>query len=370
MRHVHVRALALGASVLALILSACTTGGGGPTPNATTVTAPGGGQAAATAATKSPTAEPGAKPASAVPSPVASAASPVAAPTAAAGSPAAGGAAGTGAKPTVRVGSTNFTEQVILAELYGQVLEANGYRVERKLNLGSREIVFPALESNQIDLYPEYLATMLAFVTKSDTKEQDPARALGQLNETLRPRGIAVLDFAQAVDTNAFVVTRATADKFQLKTMSDVARVSNQLVLGGPPECPKRVFCLQGLEGTYGWNVKEFKPLDASGPITVAALEGGQVDVALLFSTDAAITQKGFVLLEDDKQLQAADNVAPAVRTDLLQKAPADFRTLVNGVSAKLTTANLTDLNKQVGVDRKEPRDVASAFLKAQGLVR
>jgi osmoprotectant transport system substrate-binding protein len=272
-------------------------------------------------------------------------------------------------KPTVRVGSTNFSEQVILAELYAQLLEANGYQVERRLNLGTREIVFPALERGDIDMYPEYLATLLAFVTRGETKEADPTTARQQLQEALSPKGIAVLDFAPAVDTNAFVVTTETAAKHNLSKMSDLAPVAEQLVLGGPPECPQRPFCIPGLERVYGITFREFKPLDAGGPLTVAALEGNQIDVALLFSTDAVITQKGFVLLEDDKKLQAADNVAPVVREELLNQAPIDFATLLNGVSSKLTTEELTELNKQVGVDRQEPRDVAAAWLKAKGLV-
>ena len=277
----------------------------------------------------------------------------------------------TGGKATVRVGSTNFGEQVILAELYAQTLEANGYRIERRLNLGSREIVEPALESGQIDLYAEYLATMLAFVTKGEAKgSADPAATRAALQEALTPRGITVLDYAPAVDTNGLVVTRATADRYRLAKVSDLAPVGEQLVLGGPPECPQRPFCLPGYQETYGITFKDFRPLDTGGPITVAALEGSQIDVAVLFTTDAAIASRGLVLLADDRQLQLADNVAPVVRNDLLSKAGDDFRPLVNAVSARLTTEELTALNKQVGVDRKEPRDVAAAWLREKGFVK
>ena len=269
------------------------------------------------------------------------------------------------------MGSTNFSEQVILDELYGQVVEANGYRVERRLNLGNREIVAPALESGEIDMYPEYLATYLAFTTRSATLgTADAAATYRSLQEALRPKGITVLDYAPAVDTNAFAVTRATADRLGLSKMSDLAPVGDQLVLGGPPECPQRPFCLQGLETTYGIKFKDFRPLDPGGPLTVAALEGNQIDVALIFSTDAVIIQKGFVILEDDKKLQLADNVAPVVRDDLLNRTQPDFRESLNAVSAQLTTQELTELNKQVGVDRQEPRDVAAAWLRSKGLVR
>lgn len=282
----------------------------------------------------------------------------------------AGGAGGSG-KPAVRVGSTNFAEQVILAELYGQMLEANGYRVERRLNLGPREIVEPALESDQIDLYADYLATLLAFVSKGAEKgSADAATTRTALQTALQPKAITVLDYAPAVDTNGQVVTRATADRYRLAKMSDLAPVASTLVLGGPPECPERPFCLPGLKETYGLTFKDFKPLDAGGPLTVAALEGNQIDVAVMFTTDAAISSRGFVLLEDDKHLQLADNVAPLVRDSWLSRAAPDAREQLNKVSAQLTTAELTALNKQVGIDRQDPRPVATAWLKAKGLIK
>jgi len=277
-----------------------------------------------------------------------------------------------GARPTVRIGSTNFPEQVILGELYGQVLEASGYTVERRFNLGSREIVAPALESGQIDMYAEYMATYLTFLKKDEgmSASTDPAATYRTLQETLRGKNLTVLDYAPAVDTNGFVVTKETSDRQNLKKVSDLARLNNQLTLGGPPECPDRPFCLKGLEGTYGVRVKEFKALDAGGPLTVAALEGKQVDVAVLFTTDAAIQAKNFVLLDDDKRLQLADNVAPVVRNELLNRALADFGPAINGVTTRVTTEELTGLNRQVGLDRKEPRDVARDWLRAKGLVR
>jgi osmoprotectant transport system substrate-binding protein len=279
-------------------------------------------------------------------------------------------------KPHIRIGSTNFTEQTILAELYAQVLEANGYRVERRLNLGPREIVEPALESSQIDFYPDYMATLLAFVGKGSggasgpAASSDPAATLGTLQSVLQPKGVTTLDYAPAVDTNGYVLTKANADKYHATKLSDLAPVASQLVLGGPPECPERPFCQPGLRDTYGLNFKDFKPLDAGGPLTVAALEGNQVDVGVIFTTDAVIAARGFVLLADDKRLQLADNVVPLVRADYLSKAPADFKTQVNAVSAKLTTEGLTGLNKAVSVDRKEPRDVAAAWLRDKGLVK
>ncbi|MCL6648073.1 MAG: ABC transporter substrate-binding protein [Chloroflexi bacterium] len=278
-----------------------------------------------------------------------------------------------GALPTIRIGSTNFAEQLVVAELYAQVLEQAGYKVERRYNLGSREIVAPALESGQIDLYPEYLATYVIYLTKDPNKgTPDAAQTYAALQEALKAKNITALQYAPAIDSNGFVVTRAFADRNGLKRVSDLQKLNGQLVLGGPPECPQRPLCLQGLERLYGLRFKEFKALDAGGPLTVAALEGNQIDVAVLFTSDAVIAVKGFVLLEDDKKLQPADNLVPVVRNDFLSKVPNQdqFKKLLNDVSAKLTTEELTQLNKQVGVDKKEPKDVAVAWLKSKGLLK
>lgn len=150
------------------------------------------------------------------------------------------------------IGSTNFAEQEIVAELYSQVLEAAGADVERRFQLGSREVVAPALESGEIDLYPEYLGTYLNFVDAQATVPSDPEEAAAALNELLEPMGLEVLTPAPAEDRNTFVVTRETADKYDLSTVSDLADVNEELVLGGPPECPERPFCLVGLKDTYG----------------------------------------------------------------------------------------------------------------------
>lgn len=275
-----------------------------------------------------------------------------------------------GTKPPITIGSTNFSEQLVLGELYGQILEANGYSVNRKFNLGNREIVFPALQSGQIDMEADYLATLLAFVDKTATGSTDPRQTAATLQTALTPKGITVLDYAPAVDQNGFVVTKATADKHKLAKLSDLAPVAGQLVLGGPPECPNREFCALGLRSKYGITFKEFKPLDVGGALTVQALVGGQIDVGLLFTSDATIAVRGFVLLEDDKQLQLSDNVAPVVRNEYLAKAGDEFKRIVNSIAPKLTTAELTGMNKLVEVDKKDPKDVARDWLKRQGLIK
>jgi osmoprotectant transport system substrate-binding protein len=289
-----------------------------------------------------------------------------------AGSGGAGGAT-TAARPAVIVGSTNFYEQITLGELYAQILEANGYKVTRKFNLGNREIVYPAIKSGQIDVVAEYLATLLAFVDK-DGKIAKPttdktATASG-LQKALDPEGLTVFDPADATDQNGFVVTKDTASSKNVKKISDLAPVAKDMILGGPPECPQRPFCLVGLKNVYGLTFKDFKPLDAGGPLTVAALEGKQIDVGLLFTSDPSIVAKSFVLLDDDKHLQLADNIAPVVRKDVLSKDDGTLKKLLNSISAKLTQTELNDMNKQVAVDKKDNKDVAAAWLKKQGLTK
>ena len=280
--------------------------------------------------------------------------------------------ASSGPKPSVKVGSANFYEQGILAEAYAQILEANGYTVERKFNLGNRAIVLPALESGQIDLDAEYLATLLSFVDKTAKASTDPKETARLLQTALGPKKLTALDYAAATDQNGWAVTKETAAKFNLKKVSDLAPVSSQLVLGGPPECtsPERLFCIIGLKNTYGITFKEFKPLDAGGPLTVAALEGKQIDVGLLFTSDPGIVAKGFVLLDDDKHLQLSDNIVPVVRDELLAKDDGTIKKLLNSISAKLSQDELNGMNKLVSVDKKDPKDVARDWLKKVGLIK
>ena len=287
------------------------------------------------------------------------------------------GGAGTGgaggARPDVTIGSTNFYEQVTLGELYAQILEDNGYKITRKFNLGNREIVQPALESGQIDLDAEYLATLLAFVDKDGKigkPTTDKKETAATLQKALEQKQLTVLDPADATDQNGFVVTKDTASAKNLKKISDLSPVASGLILGGPAECPQRPFCALGLKNVYGLTFKDFKPLDAGGPLTVAALEGKQIDVGLLFTSDPSIVAKSFVLLDDDKHLQLADNIAPVVRNAVLQKDDGTLKRLLNQISAKLSQAELNGMNKQVAVDKMDGKAVATAWLKKQGLIK
>jgi len=275
------------------------------------------------------------------------------------------GAGSTTKAKTVNIGAFNFSESAILAGIYEGALKSAGFQVTVRPNLGSREVVEPALERGEIDLYPGYAATELEFVNKAAGKATPDAQATtAELRAALASKGITALDPSPAIDSNAFAVTKATADKYNLKNLSDLSPVAGQLTLGGPPECPTRPFCQLGLTNTYGLNFKEFKPLDAGGPLSVAALDKGDVDVALIFSSDGSIPGKGFVVLEDDKHLQNADNVVPVIRTAV---ADDKAKQTLNKVSAALTTADLAQLNKQADVDKEDPEVLAKDWLKKHG---
>jgi osmoprotectant transport system substrate-binding protein len=276
-----------------------------------------------------------------------------------------GSGAGTATKQTIKIGALNFSESAILAGIYEGALKKNDIDVTVRPNLGSREIVQPALERGDIDLYPGYAATELEFVNKgAGEATPDPKATTEKLRAALAPKGLTALDPSPAVDSNAFAVTKATAAKYSLKNLSDLAPVADQLKLGGPPECPTRPFCQLGLNKTYGINFKEFKPLDAGGPLSVAALANGDVDVALIFSSDGSIPGKGFVVLADDKHLQNADDVVPVIRT---QAATDKARAALNKVSAALTTEDLAQLNKRADVDKEDPQVLAQDWLTKHG---
>jgi osmoprotectant transport system substrate-binding protein len=269
------------------------------------------------------------------------------------------------AKGRIVVGSTNFSEQQILAHMYALVLEDAGYDVQTKLNLGSREVVEPALEAGEIDLYPEYAATLLEFLNNG---AGEASAEVEETVEKLRPlaeeKGFTVLEPSEAQDQNAIVVLPETAEEYGLESISDLEPVAGELVFGGPPECPERPFCLLGLEETYGLSFKEFKPLDAGGPLTRESLANGTIDVGLFFSS--FIPDPEWVMLEDDKGLQRSDNLIPAVRTEVLNDEIAE---LLDAVSAALDTETLTELNIKVDQDREDPEDVARAFLEEEGLI-
>jgi osmoprotectant transport system substrate-binding protein len=277
--------------------------------------------------------------------------------------------ASSGAPPIV-IGSFDFSESRILAEIFGQALEDQGYPITRLENVASREVMEPALEQGFVDFVPEYQGTALTFlglgreVPVAGTRETHR-----RLAEVLGDKGIAVLDYAPAENKNEVVVTEGTADRHRLKNISDLRTVASQLVIGGPPECPSRPLCLDGLQGTYGLRFKEFRPLDAGGPMTVAALEGGEIDVGILFTTSPAIPIRRLIVLEDDRSLQPSENIVPVVRREVADAHGKEFTELVNSITARLSTDTLRRLNQRVEIGGEAPAAVAHRWLLLQGLI-
>lgn len=274
------------------------------------------------------------------------------------------GAAGAASAEPVVVGSTNFPEQLVLANIYADVLEARGVEVETRLNLGSREIVFPALKAGEIDVLPEYTGALLGYLTAGEAAAQKPEAVTKALKKEL-PEGIVMLEPAAAQDKDALVVTQKTADKYDLQAVSDLKGVASELVVGGPPELETRAVGLPGLKKVYGIEFANFRALDAGGPLTVGALQSGAIDVARMFTTQGIIDAKGWVVLKDDKELVPAQNLVPVARQDVLTD---DIRAALNAVSAELTTEGLQKLNRSVIVDKTPPAVVAEQWVKAHGL--
>jgi osmoprotectant transport system substrate-binding protein len=274
-------------------------------------------------------------------------------------------------KAPIKIGSDNFYESKLVGEIYAQVLEKAGYTVERKFGLGSRQERIPAMDAGQVDLVPEYVGSGLGFydATKITGDGQQNADAL-QAALTAANKGITVLAIAPGSDTNAFAVRTDTATSLSLAKMSDLAAHQDDLKWGLPADCDTNPLCAGALE-KYGitYPPKQRTPLGACDVPMATALQTGAIDVAEFCSTQPAIAQFGFVVLEDDLKTQPAENMAPLVRDDYLAKVDAEaFKKLLNDVSAKITTEALTTMGVEVAVDQKDVAEVAAAFLAANGL--
>jgi len=269
-----------------------------------------------------------------------------------------------GGKPAITVGSANFPENVVLAEIYAGALSAKDFKVDKKLNVGSREALFPAMERGDISVLPEYTGTLLSYVTKGKSKAKDADAQVSALKSSL-PAKLTVLTPSAAEDKDTVTCRKQVVDKYQLKSLEDLAKVSKNVTMGGPPELPKREgYGLKGLKRVYGIEFKQFRPLDVAGPLTVSALKSGKVDCADLFSTQSAIPANGFITLEDPKGLVEAEAVVPLIAKDVA----SDAQPVLDAVSAKLTTENLKDMVKRVEIDKDDAATVADDFLSENDL--
>jgi osmoprotectant transport system substrate-binding protein len=279
--------------------------------------------------------------------------------------PPAGGGGSSSAAPTdtIVVGSANFQENVVLANIYAGALKAKGVKVTTKLNIGSRETYIPAVKDGSIDLIPEYSGVLLQYFDKGATavSATDVYAAL----QAATPAPLTVLTQSAAEDKDAIVVTKETAAKYNLKSIADLAAVASKLTLGAPPEFQTRTDGIPGLQKTYGVKFKTFKKLDAGGPLTQNALKNGQIDAGDIFTTDPLIDKNGWVVLEDPKNLYTAQNVLPLINSS---KASPAVKSSLNAVSAKLTTDDLVKLNEQVSLEKQNAETVAQKWLSDAGL--
>jgi len=281
--------------------------------------------------------------------------------------PSAAGRAGT----VITVGSFDFPESVLLAEIYGQALAADNFPVRILPDLGPRELVDSALMSGLVQLVPEYAGSALEFFSLGRlAATSDAAAANKALAGSVAGRGLVPARPAPAQDANAIVVTAATAARYGLRSIADLARSAPGLMFGGPPECPGRAYCLPGLKRVYGLRFKAFTRLDAGGPLTLQALEAGDIGVALLFTTDPDIPARHLVVLADDRGLQPAENITPVVRRDVIARYGPNLLAALNTVSALLDTGELRALDALVERAGQDPRLVAGRWLRAHGLIR
>jgi osmoprotectant transport system substrate-binding protein len=274
---------------------------------------------------------------------------------------------GSNGSVTVRVASKDFTEEFILGEMYALVLENAGFKVERKMNLGGTPVAQQALLNKEIDVYPEYTGTGLLTVLKQPSNS-DPAQVFKTVHDMYEEQfKLTWLDPAPMNDTQALAMTADGAAKYGIKTISDMAAKADQLVMAGPPEFQEREDGLPGIQKAYGnFKLKEYRSVDSG--LRYQALNQGQADVVVAFSTDGEISAYKLVVLEDDKQLFPPYQVAPVVRKELLDANPG-IATALNKLAPKLTNEVMQRLNYEVSGNKREPADVAKEFLKSAGLI-
>jgi osmoprotectant transport system substrate-binding protein len=271
---------------------------------------------------------------------------------------------GGGASGSVVVGSANFPESELLAEVYAIALQDKGVKATTKLNIGDREVYYPQVVKGAITIFPEYNGSLLSGEVDPTSTAKSTAAVDAALTAKL-PSSVEILNPAPAQDSDAMTVTAATAAKYHLKSIADLKPYASGWVLGAPSEFKTRADGIAGLKANYGLTFKSFDPLDESGPLTLAALTGGKVQVADVFTTTPQIITDHLVSLADPKSNFAAQNVIP-----LVYKADSSstITDTLNAVSAKLTTAALLQMDNAVITDKQDYTTVATAFLKTIGI--
>jgi osmoprotectant transport system substrate-binding protein len=268
-------------------------------------------------------------------------------------------------KPAVVIGDKNFTEEYILGDLYAQALQAKGFTVKIKPNIGSSEIIYKALQSGQLSMYPEYMGVILTVVAGINTPPHSAQQAYTEAKAYLEKHGFTLTRPTPYFNSDAMGMLKSFATKNHLKTISDLKKFGHSLVIGGAPEFATRQEGLVGLKQVYGLN-PQFKPL-AIG-LTYKALDSGQVKVADLFTTDPQLLSGKYTLLSDPKNVFGFQNVAPIVKKSVLRAEGPAFAQTINAVSALLTIPAIQKMNAAVALDQQNPATVAHQFLVANHL--
>ena len=272
---------------------------------------------------------------------------------------------------TVAVGSKNFTEQIILGEIYAQSLEAAGYKVEKKLNLGSELIAKKALTDGQITGYGEYVSTALTsfYDVEPGQVPGDPQQGADQAKAEFEKEGLTSFAPTPFASANAVGTLKSTADELGLTKVSDLEGESQNLTLFGSPECRQRVDCLVGLEGPYGLQFKQFTPVDIELRYTV--LDKGQADLSILFTTDAQLSAEAdkYVILEDDKNVFPAGNVVFVTGQETVQEAGPDYQRTIELVQEGLTEEVMQELSARVDIDKQTAAETATQYLQEEGYI-
>ena len=265
-----------------------------------------------------------------------------------------------GGSSSVTIGSAAFGESEILMQIYGQALAANGVTVNYKPSIGQRDVYLKALQDGSIDLIPEYSGNLLQFYDKNSTASSSDD-VYAALNDAL-PKGFEVLDQSEAQDADSYNVTKEFSDKYKVTSLEDLKNVTVPLTVGANPEFATRPYGIPGLKSAYGVTAT-LKPIsDSGGPLTVAALKNGDVQLADIYTTTPAIKDNGFVVLKDPKNLIAAQNILPLINSS---KASAKVKEVLNKVSAELTTDDLITMNgENQGSSKTQPDVIAKEWLK------
>ncbi|HEX5946235.1 MAG TPA: ABC transporter substrate-binding protein [Acidimicrobiales bacterium] len=269
--------------------------------------------------------------------------------------------------PAISIGAQDFGESLILAEIYEGALDDAGYEADIQEVGGFRDLLFGAFESGEVNLAPDYLASQLEFLNDGAGEATSEAgETFDLLEPLLAEKEIVGLTPSDAVNTNAFVMTEETSEELGITTLSDLAEKGADLTLGGPQDCESNAFCIPGLQRVYDLDMSQnFEPLDAG--LVATSLGEGAIDVGLLFSTDGRIASEGWVLLEDDQDMLAADNIFPILSQEVADAYGEDLTGLLDDISAELTTDELIELNKRYDVDKEDADDIAEDWLADHG---